>query len=91
MKQSRAPPMPRNSESENTNLTLAAKTVNRICIKGTLTVKTVIRPTWGRSRRTQTGRTVKNNGCNYEIRGIVHLVFTGSKDLIKQFSNTWSI
>ena len=73
-------------------LTLAAKTVvNRIYSRSTLAVKTGMRLTWGRSRRNQTERKVKNNGSTNRISGIVQLVCTASKDLLKQFSNTWSI
>ena len=49
-----------------------------------------MRPTWGRGRSKQTERAVKNIG-SITIRGIVQLIYTGNKDLIKQFSNPWSI
>lgn len=41
------------------NLTFAAKTVKRISSRSTLAVKTDMRPTWGKSLRNQTERTVK--------------------------------
>ena len=72
------------------NLTFPAKTVKRISSRRTLAVKTDMRPTWGKSLRNQTERTVKN-GSNNGIREMVLLVCTVSKDLIKKFSKTWSI
>ena len=50
-----------------------------------------MRSTCGRSRSKQTERTVKNIGSNNAMRGIVQLIYTGNKNLIKQFSNSWSI
>ena len=49
-----------------------------------------MRPTWGRGRSKQTKKAVKNIG-SITFRGIVQLIYTGNKDLIKQFSNSWSI
>ena len=53
-------------------LTLAAKTVvNRIYSRDTLAVKMGMRLAWGRSRRNQTDRKVKNNGSTNRISGLV--------------------
>ena len=48
-----------------------------------------MRQTCGKSRSKQ--RTVKNIESNNTMRGIVQLIYTGNRNLIKQFSNSWSI
>ena len=45
-------------------ITFIAKTVSTISSRSTLAVNAGKRSTWGRSRRNQTKRTVKNKGSN---------------------------